>query len=508
MSDMNDLALIQEYANHGSETSFAGLVQRHINLVYSVALRFTGNPQDAQDVTQAVFIILAQKASSLRQRTTLTGWLYETTRFVARQLLRTRARRQAHEQEHYMESTLNDSNTDCVWQQLAPLLEEAMTQLSEKERTLVALRFFERKSAVETAALLGIQEAAARKRVERAVEKLRGFFTKRGMTLTAVALTAAISANSVQAAPAGLVTTISVVAATKGAAVGGSALPLVKGALKIMAWAQAKTAVMVGAVVILAAGTTAVVVTNLDQRPAKVVEEKLSPEDAYLAGEFDGRYRGRVPQALFVRPTHFPLKNMLCFWQGGPLAGAAGRNVDFAQLLTVAYRFQPSRMILPPDVPTNYFDFLATLPNCPNETFQTAIKNTLGWTAHAEMRETKVLLLTVKIADAPGLRTGVTTNYGSRLTWGGDVYHTTNMPIADLREFLEDEIFHQPVIDQTGLTNKYDITLDWQVPAPPYPKQSYEYSDSLKKVLLEQLGLELVPKPQKIEMLVVERAKQ
>lgn len=502
MSDMNDLALIQEYTDHGSETAFAGLVQRHINLVYSVALRFTGNPPDAQDVTQAVFIILAQKAAGLRQRTTLTGWLYETTRFTARQLLRTRARRQAREQEDYMASTLNDANSENLWQQLAPLLEEAMTQLSEKERTLVALRFFEQKSAGETAALLGIKETAARKRVERAVEKLRGFFTKRGVTLTALALTAAISANSVQAAPAGLVATISVVAATKGATVGGSTLTLVKGALKIMAWTKAKTAIVVGVMAILAAGATAVV----------VVEKKLSPEDVYLAGQFDDSYRGRIPPALFVRPTHFPLKNWLCVWRGGPLADGAGRNVDFAELLSVAYRFQPSRMILPPDAPTNRFDFLTTLPDCPIETFQAAIKNTLGWTAHTETRETKVLLLTVKVADAPGLRTGVTTNYGSRLTWGGDVYHTTNMPIADLRAFLEDEIFHRPVIDQTGLTNKYDITLDWPVaaspPYGPYPAQSYENSDSLKKVLLEQLGLELVPKPEKIEMLVVERAKQ
>ena len=238
MSDMNDMALIQEYADRGSETAFAELVHRHINLVYSVALRFTGNAQDTQDVTQAVFIILAQKAASLRQRTTLTGWLYETTRFTARQLLRTRARRQAREQEHYMESTLNDAHTDSVWQQLAPLLEEAMTQLSEKERTLIALRFFERKSAGETAALLGIQDTAARKRVERAVEKLRGYFTKRGVTLTAVALTAAISANSVQAAPAGIIKTISVVAAAKGAAAGGSTLALVKGVLKIMWWSK------------------------------------------------------------------------------------------------------------------------------------------------------------------------------------------------------------------------------------------------------------------------------
>jgi uncharacterized protein (TIGR03435 family) len=504
MSDMNDMSLIQEYADRGSDIAFAGMVHQHINLVYSVALRFTGNALDAQDVTQAVFIILARKATSLRQRTTLTGWLYETTRFTARQLLRTRARRQAREQEEYMRSTLNDANADSVWQQLAPLLEEAMTQLSAQERTLIALRFFERKSAVETAVLLGIKETAARKRVERAVEKLRDFFTKRGVTLTALALTAAISANSVQAAPAGLVTTISVVAATKGATVGSSTLALVKGALKIMASAQAKTAIVVGVAAILAAGTTAVVVAGLNIQ-ATVVEKKLSPEDAYLASRFDGRYIGRVPQALFVRPTHFPLKNMLYVWRGGPLANAAGRNVDFAQLLTVAYRFQPSRMVLPPDVPTNHFDFLATLPDCPIETFQATVKNTLGWTAHPEMHETDVLLLTVKIAGAPGLRTNLTTNHGSRLIWSSAVYHTTNMPIADLKEFLEDEIFHRPVLDQTGLTNKYDLTLDWA--GQFYPTQSYENSDPLKKILLAQLGLELVPARKRIEMLVVEPAK-
>jgi uncharacterized protein (TIGR03435 family) len=506
MSDTNDTTLIQEYADRDSEMAFAELVHRHINLVYSVALRFTGNSQDAQDVAQAVFIILAQKAGSLRQRTTLTGWLYETTRFTARQLLRTRARRHAREQEHYVNSTLNDANTNSVWQQLAPLLEEAMTQLSEKERTLIALRFFERKSAVETAALLGIQEPAARKRVERAVEKLRRFFTKRGVTPTADTLTAAISANSVQAAPAGLVKTISAVAAAKGIAVGGSTLTLVKGALKIMAWTKAKTAIVAGIVAILAAGTTVVVVTALDKASAPVVGQKLSPEDAYLAVQFDGSYRGRVPQALFVRPTHFPLKNMLCVWRGGPLANATGRNVDFAQLLTVAYAFQPSRMVLPPDVPTNHFDFLATLPGCPIEKFQAAIKDTLGWTAHPETRETNVLLLTVKTVGAPGLIPGVATNHSTRWRWGGDVYHATNMPISDLREFLEDEIFHQPVLDQTGLTNNYDIILDWA--GAPHPTQNYENSDPLKKVLLEQLGLEPVPARKRIEMLVVEPAKK
>src|SRR5579859_3365388 len=201
MTVVNDMDLVREYAEQKSESAFSELVHRHINLVYSVAVRFTGNFQDAQDVTQAVFITLAQKAKSLDQGTILTGWLYETTRFTAMKFLRSKARQQAREQVAYMQSTLNDSNTESVWKQLAPLLEEGMTRLSEKERTLLALRFFENKSGAETATILGIKEWAAHKRVNRAVERLQKFFVKRGVTSSAATIAGAIAANSVQAAP-------------------------------------------------------------------------------------------------------------------------------------------------------------------------------------------------------------------------------------------------------------------------------------------------------------------
>src|ERR1022692_762162 len=114
MPEVNDMALIRQYADRGSESAFTDLVHRHINLVYSVALRYAGNSPDAQDVTQAVFIVLAKKSAGLRQRTALTGWLYETTRFTARQFLRTRVRQQARDQEAYMQSTLNDPETEGV----------------------------------------------------------------------------------------------------------------------------------------------------------------------------------------------------------------------------------------------------------------------------------------------------------------------------------------------------------------------------------------------------------
>jgi RNA polymerase sigma factor (sigma-70 family) len=262
MPDANDMDLLREYTRDHSEPAFAGLVQRHINLVYSVALRCTGNSEDARDVTQAVFIILARKAASLRERTVLTGWLYETTRFTAARFIRTRVRRQIREQEAYMQSGLNEPDTDGVWRQLSPLLEEAMTQLGETDRALLALRFFENKSGAETAAALGIQEWAVHKRTARAVEKLRTFFGRRGVSVSAGVLIAAVSANSLQAAPAGLAVTVTA-AAAKGAAVSGSTLTLVKGALKLMAWTKAKTAIIATAGVILATGTTAIVVKEI-----------------------------------------------------------------------------------------------------------------------------------------------------------------------------------------------------------------------------------------------------
>ena len=228
MPDAPDMELVREFARDNSQTAFTQLVRRHIALVYSVARRCTGNDGDAQDVAQAVFVILARKANSLGNKTILSGWLYETTRFTAARLLRANARRHAREQQAFMQSTLNESNTASVWTQLAPHLESAMGKLSERDRTLLVLRFYENKTALETAKLLGIGEDAAHKRATRAIEKLRKLFTQRGVRVSGAAIAGAVSANSIQAAPVGLaaiisstalsgttITTAAVVAATK-----------------------------------------------------------------------------------------------------------------------------------------------------------------------------------------------------------------------------------------------------------------------------------------------------
>ena len=222
MTELNDHELLAEYAHSGSEAAFAALVERYVNLVYSAALRFTGNPHHAQEITQAVFVTLAGKAGGLRRSVVVPGWLYQTARLTAANFVKSEIRRQKREQEAYMQSTLNEPEAP-PWEQVAPLLDEAMGCLGETDRNAVVLRYFENRTAEETGTLLKLTAAAAHKRVERALEKLRKFFSKRNVTVGMGGLGVLISANAVQSAPTGLATAISA-AAISGTAISTATL--------------------------------------------------------------------------------------------------------------------------------------------------------------------------------------------------------------------------------------------------------------------------------------------
>src|SRR5215469_16217951 len=215
MQEPSDTDLLRQYTEQNSEAAFETLVSRHVNLVYSAALRKTGNFHAAEEVAQAVFIILAKKAGSLRKETILSGWLYQAARLTAGNFLRNEIRRVRREQEAYMNP---DSNEPELWPQIVPLLEDAMGRLNEKERNVIVLRYFEEKSFQEIGTALGGSENAAKKRAACALEKLRKFFARRGVNSTTAIIAGAISGNSIQAGPAGLTQTISAVALTKGAA--------------------------------------------------------------------------------------------------------------------------------------------------------------------------------------------------------------------------------------------------------------------------------------------------
>ncbi len=261
MQPTDDNALLNEYVKSHSDEAFAGLVTRHINLVYSVALRQVSNPSHAEEIAQAVFIILAKKAASLRHEKALSSWLFQTTRLTANNFIRSEMRRDRREQEAFMQSQQNES-ADVVWQQIGPVLDDAVTALGEKDRRAILLRYYEGRSLREVGTVLGVSEDASEKRVSRALDKLRQFFFKRGLPSAPATIAGAISANSVQAAPIGLAKTISTVAAAKGVAATVSTLALAKGALKMMAWSNAKTAVAVIIGLAVAVGISNVVLTT------------------------------------------------------------------------------------------------------------------------------------------------------------------------------------------------------------------------------------------------------
>ena len=220
-----DAELLSRYATERSEAAFAELSRRHVDLVYSAALRLVnGDVHSAQDVTQQVFTEVARQAKRLARHPAFVGWLYTTTRLMAQRVNRTEQRRKAREQEaNTMNELLHDDTLPPDWNQLRPVIEDAMHDLDEKDRHAVLLRFFQNKSLNEVGAALNLTENAARMRVDRALDKLRGKLARRGITTTASGLAALVAANAVQAAPAGFAAAISA-AAVAGSAVQTSAI--------------------------------------------------------------------------------------------------------------------------------------------------------------------------------------------------------------------------------------------------------------------------------------------
>jgi uncharacterized protein (TIGR03435 family) len=494
MPELDDIELLAQYARDTSEVAFATLVTRHVNLVCSTALRSVGNPLAAEEITQAVFIILAKKARNLSPRIILSGWLYQTARLTAANFLRGEIRRQQREQEAYMQSLLNESEPE-LWSRIAPFLDAAMAGLGEKDRNAVVLRFFENRSLGEVGRALGASEDAAKMRVNRALQKLRKFFTKRGITLSAAVIAGAVSANSVHAAPVGLAITVTATAA-KGSAVTASTLTLIKTTLKFMAWTKAKTAIVVGVGVLLAAGTTTVTLKAI---------QKHEFDDTWRTQDVLTMFKkvNQVPPQVRVLPSKFhPTK----FRPHGDWLFSHGKTMGVAvpaeSVVNAAYGCElPDRVVLTTSLPDGNYDFIANLPEGNQEALQRVIRQKFGVVAKWEMLETNVLLLTVKIPNAPGLSPTAKKQSPAEY-YGTTSYGAVDKPLTNLVNFLEASA-ELPVVDQTGLIGRFDFDLKW---IEPKVQQTQGLPGPLRQALIDQLGLELVPGSEPIEMLVVEKA--
>jgi RNA polymerase sigma factor (sigma-70 family) len=269
-----DPELLRQFAQTNSEDAFAELVKRHVNLVHSAALRqVNGDEHLAKDVAQMVFTDLARKANSLSRRESLTGWLYTSAHFAAAKIVRGENRRRDRE-EKFMRDPTSETGPETDWQRIRPALDDAMHELKESDRDAILLRYFENRQFAEVGAKLGLNENAARMRVERALEKLRAIFAKRGIA-TASAIASAISANAVQIAPAGLATTLTTVSiATAGT--GTFAL------LKIMTMTKLKLAV---SAIVVASAATAFVVQNQAQEKLRVKNGELTQQLTQLQAD-------------------------------------------------------------------------------------------------------------------------------------------------------------------------------------------------------------------------------
>lgn len=229
---MDDWNLLQAYAQNGSESAFQQLVERYVAQVHSMALRQVRDPHLAQDVTQAVFLIMVRKAASLPRKTLFAGWLFQATRHVARTALRGERRRKQRELQAMASTPMNPESEAS--EQVEAHLDDALASLRESDRNALLLRYFQQRTVPDVAASLGTSEEAAQKRIERAVKRLRRYFGRCGVAVPAVTLMSVVSAQAVQPAPPLVTHGIVALSVPSAPAVSAMAVTLMQGALKRM----------------------------------------------------------------------------------------------------------------------------------------------------------------------------------------------------------------------------------------------------------------------------------
>ncbi|MGD0536446.1 MAG: sigma-70 family RNA polymerase sigma factor [Verrucomicrobiota bacterium] len=286
-----DRQWLAEFAQTGSEVAFRHIAGRYLTLVYSAALRMVnGDAALAQDITQLVFTNLARQARSLPQDVVLAGWLHRDTRFTALEWLRKERRRVQREQQAAAMNALETAGPEADWSHLRPVLDEVLDELDDPDRHAVLLRFFQQQTFAEVGTALGLTDEAARKRVDRALDGLRGALARRGVTSTAAGLAVLLGAHVVVTVPAALATTVASVSLAGAATAGGLGAQLIQlmTATKLKLIASVVVAAAVGTPLVMQHHANAALrAENTALREEAAQSEKLRAENQRLAGQME-----------------------------------------------------------------------------------------------------------------------------------------------------------------------------------------------------------------------------
>ena len=239
---MDDWLLLEKYSGTGDSDAFSALVNRHLGLVYATALRITGDPGAADDVSQATFILLEEKADQLKADGSLASWLYQTAVFKARKHVTKEGKRREKEAKGAEAmTTIQAESTENEWSEIRPLIDTALESLNEEDRAIIISRHLQQMSLKQTGTALGISEDAAGKRVARAVARLRDWFENRGVRCTRDVLGGALGSFAMVCPPAHLAD--QVVKSALGASAGTAAAHVSGEA--ISNWLSSRTAMLV-----------------------------------------------------------------------------------------------------------------------------------------------------------------------------------------------------------------------------------------------------------------------